>query len=174
MTYTGGDVLLVVTVLDETRVVDGVTTRIVEERETKAGALEEVSRNFFTIDPKTGDAYYFGEEVDIYKDGKVVKHEGEWLSGQNGARFGLFIPGAAKLGDKFYQEIAPHKAMDRFEIVSVDEHVKTAAGEFDKVIKTKETTPIESGMGYKWFAPGVGMIGDDDLRLTDIQPGKGK
>lgn len=45
----------VIAVLDETEVVDGVETRVVEERETKAGELVEVSRNFFAIDKATGD-----------------------------------------------------------------------------------------------------------------------
>ncbi|MGZ5469750.1 MAG: hypothetical protein ACXWG5_11410, partial [Candidatus Aminicenantales bacterium] len=40
-------VTLVITVLEETRLVDGVETRVVEERESKGGRLAEVSRNFF-------------------------------------------------------------------------------------------------------------------------------
>src|SRR6185369_2980435 len=61
---------LVITVLPTTRVVDGVETRVVEERETKSGALVEVSRNFFAISKRTGAVYYFGEEVDMYANGK--------------------------------------------------------------------------------------------------------
>jgi hypothetical protein len=38
----GGNEQLVITVLDETKMVEGVSTRIVEERETKAGSLVEV------------------------------------------------------------------------------------------------------------------------------------
>jgi hypothetical protein len=174
LTYAGDDVVLVITVLDETRVVDGVTTRVVEERETKAGVLVEVSRNYFAIEPKTGDTYYFGEDVDIYKDGKVVKHEGEWASGKDGARFGLFIPGAPQLGDKFYQEAAPGRALDRFEIVSLTERLETPAGAFDKALKAEETTPLEAGKGYKWFAPGVGLVRDGDLKLTKIKAAPGQ
>ncbi len=40
--------------------VDGVVTRIVEERETEKGHLVEISRNFFALDPSTGDVCYFG------------------------------------------------------------------------------------------------------------------
>jgi hypothetical protein len=42
----GGNEKVAVTVLDETREVDGVVTRVVEEREWKDGRLIEVSRNF--------------------------------------------------------------------------------------------------------------------------------
>src|ERR1700758_2131275 len=41
----GGDVELTITVLTETKMVDGVQTRVVEERETEAGELSEISRN---------------------------------------------------------------------------------------------------------------------------------
>src|SRR5215510_4013987 len=62
-TFTGGGGKLVITVLNETLDVGGVTTRVVEEREWKGAELVEVSRNYFALDPKTGDAYYFGEDV---------------------------------------------------------------------------------------------------------------
>ena len=111
---------LIITVLEETKVVDGVTTRIVEERETEGGQLVEVSRNYFAIDNATGDVYYFGEDVDMYKNGKVTGHEGAWLSGVNGAKFGLMVPGAPKPGDRYYQESAPKVAMDRAEVVAIN------------------------------------------------------
>src|SRR5262245_55630303 len=88
-----GNERLVVTVLDETKRIGDVETRVVEERESRGGQLTEVSRNFFAISKRSKDVYYFGEEVDIYKGGKVVRHEGAWLAGQNGARFGLMMPG---------------------------------------------------------------------------------
>src|SRR4051794_17702434 len=50
---------LTVSVLNETKVVDGVETRIVEERETDGGKLIEVSRNYFAVSKQTGDLYYF-------------------------------------------------------------------------------------------------------------------
>src|SRR6186713_679910 len=84
---------LIVTVLNETKAVDGVETRILEERESADGNLVEVSRNFFAIGEKTRNLYYFGEEVDIYKKGKVVGHEGAWLSGVKGAKYGILVPG---------------------------------------------------------------------------------
>jgi hypothetical protein len=94
----GKPVSLTIMVLDETREVDGVETRVVEERETEAGQVVEVSRNFFAISKRTNSVYYFGEEVDIYRDGKVVSHEGAWLSGIDGAKFGLAMPGIPLLG----------------------------------------------------------------------------
>ena len=160
---------LTVTVLDETKAVDGVKTRIVEERETEDGKLIEVSRNYFAIDKATGAVYYFGEDVDIYRGGKVVGHEGAWLSGVDGARFGMMMPGKPKVGDKFYQELAPKVAMDRCEVVAVGEGIKTPAGAFKDCLGTKETSPLERGASVKVYAPGVGMVRDDEFLLVRVE-----
>jgi hypothetical protein len=163
-----GNERLVITVLNETRLVDGVETRLVEERESKGSKLVEVSRNFFAFSTADRSVYYFGEEVDIYKDGKVVDHEGAWESGKNGARFGLMIPGQVVLGARYYQEIAPGAAMDRAEIVSVDASLKTPAGEFRGCLKTRETSPLEKGAKEsKLYAPEVGLIKDSSLLLVE-------
>ena len=69
----GGTVRLVITVLDETRRLAGVETRVVEERETDGGRLVEVSRNYFALSTRTNSVFYFGEDVDIYEGGKVVE-----------------------------------------------------------------------------------------------------
>jgi hypothetical protein len=163
----GGKEQIVITVLNETRRVDGVECRVVEERETKDGKLVEVSRNFFAVSRRTNNVYYFGEDVDIYKDGKVVGHEGAWLSGKDGARFGLMMPGMPLLGARYQQEVAPKVAMDRAEIVSVRDTVKTPAGEFKNCVKTEDTTPLEKGnKEYKQYAPGIGQVTEGDLKLV--------
>jgi len=162
-----GSERLVITVLNETRMVDGVETRVVEERETKSGQVVEVSRNFFAISTRTNSVFYFGEDVDMYKDGKVASHDGAWLSGQNGARFGLMMPGQVLLKAKYYNEVAPRAAMDRSEIVSVTEKVKTPAGEFSGVLKVTETTPLETlAKESKYYVAGIGLVQDGSLKLV--------
>lgn len=171
LVLTDGKEQLTITVLDETKKVDGIETRIVEERETVNGKLTEVSKNYFAISKRTNSVYYFGEEVDIYKNNKIVSHEGAWLAGVNGAKFGLMMPGMPLLKARYYQEVAPGVAMDRAEIVSLSETLKTPAGEFKNCLKIEETTPLESGKEYKLYAPGIGIIQDGSLKL--IKYGKG-
>ncbi len=167
LVFEGGKERLVITVLDETKTVDAVETRVVEERETKDGKLVEVSRNYFAISRRTKDVFYFGEDVDIYKNEKVVGHSGAWLAGVNGAKFGLMMPGEIRLRARYYQEIAPKAAMDRAEIVSLSETVKTPAGEFRNCLKVEETTPLEPGVReYKYYAAGVGLVQDGSLKLV--------
>lgn len=164
---------LVITVLDETKKVDGVETRIVEERESEDGEIVEVSRNYFAISKRTNDVYYFGEDVDIYKNGKVVSHDGAWLSGEKGAKYGLMMPGTPLLGAKYYQEIAPEVALDRAEVLGLREKVETPSGTYEKCLKTLETTPLEKGAkDNKYYAPGIGLIVDGACRL--VKCGKAK
>jgi hypothetical protein len=167
LTLEDKDTRLVITVLDDIRPVDNVDTRVVEERETSKGQPVEVSRNFFAISRRTNAVFYFGEDVETYKNGKVVGHEGAWQAGANGARFGLAIPGLPLLAAKYYQEIAPGVAMDRAEIVGLSEIVSTPAGDFKDVLKVVETTPLEPGVReYKYYARGIGLIQDGSLKLT--------
>ncbi|MFB3854418.1 MAG: hypothetical protein ACE148_11415 [Vicinamibacterales bacterium] len=166
LTYRNGKDTLVITVLDQTRTVDGVVTRVVEERETEGGELAEVSRNYFAIDKATGDVYYFGEEVDIYEGGKVTGHEGAWLSGDKGATFGLMMPGKPVIGDRYYQEVAPGVAMDRAEIVSLTEAAKVPAGSFAGCLRVRESSALESGSEEKVYAPGVGLVIDGSFVLV--------
>jgi len=158
---------LTVTILPDTQQIDGVTTGVLEERETKNGKLNEISRNFMATDKNTGDVYYFGEDVDNYRDGKIVNHESAWRAGVHGARFGLMIPGKPIPGQAFYQEIAPNVAMDRVEVVSTEETVKTAAGTFEHCVHLRETTPLERDVSHKYYAPGVGLIKDDEFELAE-------
>jgi len=164
----GGGVQLFITVLNETRTVDGVETRVVEERESEDGELIEISRNYFALNQRTQDVYYFGEDVDFYKDGKVTSHEGTWHSGIDGARFGLIMPGRIDLDAAYYQEIAPRVAMDRAKNLSVSDTIRTPAGEFTNCLKVEETNPLESGntREFKYYASGVGMVQSEDLKLV--------
>jgi hypothetical protein len=77
------------------------------------------------------------------------------------------MPGAPKLNMKYYQEIAPGIAMDRAEIVSLDETCKTPAGTFSKCMKVKEGSAIDLlASEHKYHAPGIGLIRDEDLVLV--------
>lgn len=158
---------LTITVLNETKKVGNVETRVVEERETVDGKLTEVSRNYFAIDKTTNNVYYFGEDVDDYKDGKVSGHGGAWLAGEKGAKYGLLMPGTPKVGERYYQEIAPGVAMDRAETVSLTEKVKVPAGKFEDCLKVKEGSALKpKEKEYKYYAPGVGLLRDGDLKLA--------
>lgn len=151
----GKNLRLEITVLAETKKIGNVETRVVEENETTDGKQTEKSRNYFAIDKTTQDVYYFGEDVG-----------GAWQSGEDGAKFGLMMPGTVKVGDKYYQEISK-KAQDRALNVSVSETVTTPAGTFKDCVKIEETTPLEPGeKEFKYYAPEIGMVKYGDMVLV--------
>jgi len=158
-------VKLEILVLDETKRIGKIETRVVEERETVDGKLAEVSRNFFAMCKQTGSVFYFGEEVDIYRDGKIVAHEGAWLHGENNARVGMMMPGEPVLGAAYYQEVAPKVAMDRAKVVDVNATLKTPAGTFNGCLKVQEENPLDNDREFKIHASGIGLIQDEGLLL---------
>jgi hypothetical protein len=163
------EIRLVITVLDETKVVNGVETRVVRERETVNGELVEISRNYFAICKPTNSVFYFGEDVNIFEDGVIVSHEGAWLAGVNGAREGIIMPGTVLIGARYFQEMAPEIAMDRAEVVKLDATITTPFSTFTNALFTRETTPLEPGqVSTKYYAPGVGLVKDGPAELVRI------
>jgi hypothetical protein len=170
----GGGVKMQITVLDQTKDINGVITRVVEEREWDKGQLVEVSRNFYAFCESSKDVLHFGEEVEVYKGGKLVNSDGTWLAGSNGNRPGLVIPGQPKPGQRFYQEIAPGVTLNRGEVVSVTETCKTGAGSFTQCMKIKGTSGMDAKkLEYKYYAPKIGLVRDQNLRLVKVVSAKG-
>ncbi len=166
----GKAVVLLITALDSTEVVAGVTTRVIEERETLEGSLVEISYNFFA-QTSDGTICYYGEDVDLYQAGVIVGHEGEWRAGIGGAQPGILIPAAPEKGQAFVQEIAPGVAQDRVQIVASGESTTVPLGTFTATIRYRETSPLEPGVrSTKVYAEGLGPIVDDEVRLTAKTP----
>jgi hypothetical protein len=167
-----------ITVLDRVRTIvlteDGrripIRTRVVEEKETADGELVEISRNFFSTCRPSNDVYYFGEDVDIYENGKIVSHDGAWLAGRHDAEPGIIMPESAfLLGSRYFQEIAPGVALDRAEHIAFDLELQTPAGRFEDCVKIRETTPLEPGAeSIKFYCPRVGLVADGELMLQAI------
>jgi hypothetical protein len=160
-----------ITVLPDTELVDGVLTRVLEERESEDGELVEVSRNFLAVCRETGDVWYFGEDVDDYEDGEVVGHGGAWRAGVGGARAGVLMLGTPTGGARHYQEVAPGVALDRAEVVGVGGSATVPAGTFTGVLRVLDSNALDpdGGGDLKVYAPGVGLIVDEALELVEVE-----
>ncbi|HEG42663.1 MAG TPA: hypothetical protein ENH94_01295, partial [Phycisphaerales bacterium] len=86
-----------ITVTDKTRKIGDIETRVIQEYEEEDGELKEISRNFFAICKEHGDVFYFGEEVDDYADGKIVRHSGAWRADERNSMAGIVMPGTILL-----------------------------------------------------------------------------
>jgi len=159
---------IIITVLDETEIVAGVTTRVVEEAESEDGEIVEISRNFFAQAPD-GTVCYFGEDVDDYEDGEIVGHEGEWRAGENGNLPGIIMPGNPQVGQIFQQESAPGIAEDQAEIVAMGETIDVPAGEFSDTLTTLDCNPMENGaIDEKVYVEDIGLAIDEDAELVSF------
>lgn len=159
-----------VTILEDTELVDGVLTRVLEEREWEDGELVEVSRNFVAACRETGDIWYFGETVDLYEEGEIVGHEGAWRAGEDGAEPGVLMPGNPLNGARYFQETAPSaEALDRAEVQSRDNLLTVPVGTFPQVLHVVDTTPLEPGVADdKYYAYGFGLIKDAAAELVSV------
>jgi hypothetical protein len=127
-----------------------------EDRAYEDGQLAEVALDYFAQDD-AGNVYYFGEDVDEYKDGKVVSHEGSWLFGKDTPAPGLMFPADPKLDQKWRSEDVSKEIAEDDEIVSTAAAAKTPFGDFPDCIKLKEN--LSDGTSeYKYYAKGVGVV----------------
>jgi hypothetical protein len=161
----GDDVTLQLTVLDRTRVIEGVTTRVVEEREFVNGELSEVTWNYHVQAPD-GSICYYGEDVDVYEEGGIT-HEGAWCPGGNNEA-GIFMPADPQPGMKYQNEVAPGIALDEATIVGAGPWT-VPFGKFTEAIRIRENDPLTGSKDHKVHAAGVGIIVDGVLQLVEIR-----
>ena len=128
----------------------------VEDRDFENGQLTEVTLDYFA-QADDGTVYYVGEEVDEYKNGKIVGHEGAWLLGVHTQTPGILMPAHPKVGEKFRSEDVPKITTEEDAVVSVTESVRVPAGSFQNCVKVKEKLS-EGAIEYKYYAQGVGVV----------------
>ncbi|MFX1394030.1 MAG: hypothetical protein ACFFAH_10690 [Promethearchaeota archaeon] len=163
----GDHIKVVITVLNRTENVSGIETRVVEEREFEDGEIIEISYNYIAICNETNDIIYFGEAVDNYEGGVFKSHEGAWRADTPDNEPGILMPGMFILSDRYYQEYAPEDALDRAENIGSGITFSTPLGIKSDCILTKESTPLEPTiLEYKAYAPGIGIIADENLVIT--------
>lgn len=95
-----------------------------------------------------------------------------WRHRAAGATAGLAMPALPLLGARYYQEIAPGVALDRAEVMSLDGTLRTPHGMVERVLVTKESSPLEPGVEeLKSYGAGIGLVRDDDMLLMSVTPG---
>lgn len=167
---------LLMTVLDETRLIDGVMTRVVEEREWEDDELVEISWNYFA-EAADGTVCYFGEDVDDIDEGDVVDHEGRWCAEDDPDvnKAGIIMPADPQPGMTFQTEFAPDAgALDQAKIVGFGP-VTVPFDTFTETVRFREFNPEDKEKDYKVFAKDMstgfgGIIIDEDLMLTNFTP----
>jgi len=128
-----------------TRTFMGVKTLVIRDRVFLNGKLLEDTQDYFA-QHKNGDVWYFGEDVDNYKNGKLVDHDGTWHAGIDGAEPGIVMLAHPMPGDVYREEYLAGVAEDMAKVLSVNETVTIPLGTFSKCLKTENWTPLEPGV----------------------------
>src|SRR5689334_1651173 len=126
----------VVTVSARTETVGGVACVVVHDRLYRRGRLAERTTDFYAQDGAGNVGYYGEDTAELDSRGRVKSTEGSWRAGRDGARAGIFMPARPRTGQRFEQEDYPGHAEDRFSVLSSR----------DRMVKTKEWTPLEPGV----------------------------
>ena len=135
-----------------------VETLVFEDREFEDGELSEVAIDYFA-QSDDGTVWYLGEDVDEYKDGKVISHKGAWMYGKDTQTPGVLFPGKPVLGAKFRSEDVSETIRENDEVVSVTETVMTPTGVYRDCVKIREAL-ADGSIEYKCYAKGVGVVSE--------------
>lgn len=153
----GGNEVVVVEVLNDTRVVAGVTARVVRDRVYLDGILIEDTIDWYAQDDE-GNVWYLGEETCEFVAGVCVSTEGSWEAGVDGARAGIVMPADPATGQRFYQEYYNGEAEDRAEVLSTSASVTVPFGSFTNCVQTLDTTPLDADVQeHKFYCAGAGF-----------------
>jgi hypothetical protein len=153
----GAEQRVEVTVLDETRQVMGVETRVVHDVVTEEGKLVEDTYDWYAQDAE-GNVWYFGEDTTEFSDGEKST-AGSWEAGVDGALPGILVPAEPEVGMTYRQEYYEGEAEDAAEVLSLDEKAEVPFGAYSGVLMTKDYTPLERDvLEHKFYARGVGVV----------------
>ena len=162
-----------VTVTADSRLIDGVTTRVVHdqvfESETCSSApsdLTEDTLDYYAQD-NAGDVWYFGEDsFECDGEGHCTRSEGSWIAGENPADAlpGIIMLASPRSGDTYFQEQAPDVALDQATVTAVGVRAKMRRDDafrqsYSNCIVTKEFTRLEAGsIEFKTYCPQIGNV----------------
>ena len=152
-----------VVVTSEAREVMGVMCVVVHDQMSMDGELLEDTYDWYAQD-KEGNVWYFGEDTKELEGGEVVKTEGSWEAGRDGAQPGIIMEADPQVGDQYRQEYYEGRAEDMAEVLALDEKVTVRHGSYEGVLKTKDWNPLEAGVvEHKYYAQGVGTIFEEKV-----------
>jgi hypothetical protein len=151
---------VVSTVTDLGKVIAGVQTLVIWERDYTAGELGESEIAFFAQD-NAGNVWLLGEYPEEYENRKFVEAP-VWIAGQKDARAGIAMLADPRLGRTDYsQGFAPPPAdfTDRARIYEMGQQTCTPVDCYKNVLVSEEFNPDEPGAyQLKYYASEVGNV----------------
>ena len=149
----------IVVVTHRTRVVDGVRTRVVADRQFEAGVLEERTSDYYAQDI-CGNVWYFGEDTAVLdRAGHVVDRSGSFHAGVDGAQPGVFMQAHPQIGRRFRQEWFAGEAEDTYVVRDLSATVSVPYRTSHHAMRTEEFTRLEPDvLDNKYYVRGIGVV----------------
>jgi hypothetical protein len=150
---------LVFTVTDLTKVIAGVRTRVIWDRDYSQGRLVETELAFFAQD-NGGNVWELGEHPEAYEDGKLVESP-TWIHRVKGSRAGLSMKAQPRPEESSYSlGWGPAVGFnDRAKVRKVGQRTCVPLRCYENVLLVAEFNPDEPGRyQLKYYAPGVGNV----------------
>jgi hypothetical protein len=160
----GGGLLphrVVSTVTDLTKMINGVRTVVILEKDVNEGALQEAELRFEAQD-NAGNIWNLGEYPEEYEDGKFSAAPDVWLAGLAKAEAGNSMPGDPRLGTPEYlQGWSPDiEFLDCAKVSKMQQRTCVPVGCYENVMIIDERSPLDPDSGHqlKYHAAGVGNV----------------
>lgn len=144
---SGGELTrITVTVLDETREVQGVAATVVRETVVNGRGRQTAETVDWFAQDDDGNVWHVGEE-------------GSWEAGVGGAEAGLAMPAKPRVGDGYRREYAEGVAEDRAMVVSLEGSASVPYDDLTDLLETEDSSALEPGVvERRLYARGIGLV----------------
>lgn len=165
------------TITGLTKVIDGVNTLVMWDRDYSDGELAESELAFFA-QSKDGDVWLFGEYPEEYENGEFVGAPSTFISGIAKAQAGIAMQGHPRTGTPAYVQAYAPKVdfLDCGDVIETNRHVCVPTGCYDDVLVIDEFNPLDppsAGHQRKFYSAGTGLVrvtadGGDQQETMDL------
>jgi hypothetical protein len=144
-----------------TKVIDGVKTQVLWDRDYADGELVESELAFFA-QTNSGDVWLFGEYPEEFENGKFTGAPATFIHSLDEAQAGIAMQANPQGNTPSYvQAHAPNvDFLDCGQVFKQNEHVCVATGCYDDVLVIDERNPLEPAVGHqrKFYSAGTGLV----------------
>jgi hypothetical protein len=149
------------TVTGLTKMIDGVKTQVMWDRDYADGELVESELAFFA-QTNSGTVWLFGEYPEEYENGKFTGAPSTFMHSLDEAQAGIAMQADPRTNTPSYVQAHAPKVdfLDCGQVFKLNDHVCVATGCYDDVLVIDERNPLEPAVGHqrKFYSAGTGLV----------------
>ena len=136
-----------------------VDVAVIRDDAYEGGKLVESTLDYFA-QGDDGVVYYFGEDVENIRNGKIVDRKGTWLYGEDTDVLGVAMPAQPELGAQYRFEDVPGTTHESNRVEEVGMRARVGGKLHTAVIRIQEFIQPEGEVEYKLYASGIGTVAE--------------